>query len=246
MKTLDLDAGNSRLKWRLLCDGVVVSCGAIVNEAIGDMVEKLPRPVDRCRLASVRSAAVNDQLCTQIVSQLAVLPWVPEPATGLGGLHLTGESPDRLGCDRWLAMVGAVAYCPGETVMVVDCGTAMTVDLICAEGFFQGGMICPGFEAMLQAVVRSADRLSLPQDRAFVRGFHKHTVPAVLSGVISMAAALVEREAQKTEGLACVLVCGGDGASLVDHVGAIDVPVVYKNDLIFKGLDVVHRCAEKI
>jgi type III pantothenate kinase len=76
-------------------------------------------------------------------------------------LTLRVEQPHRVGLDRLAAAVGANQLrTPGRPVIVVDAGSAITVDLVSADGAFEGGAILPGFRMSAEALC-GADLLPL-------------------------------------------------------------------------------------
>lgn len=62
------------------------------------------------------------------------------------------RSPETLGLDRLAAAVGAATLFPGRNVLVIDCGTALTIDTVTADGVFRGGCISPGLRMRLRAL----------------------------------------------------------------------------------------------
>ncbi len=239
MKILDIDAGNTRVKWRLTCDTVVICSGVIDNctaeQFFEQSLQEVSGGIDRCRLSSVRSSAVIGELCRSIQQGFNIKPELPKPKSGIGGIVYDKADPRKLGDDRWLAMLGARRFYPEKTVMVVDSGTALTLDVINSQGVFQGGMICPGVGTMLKSLTDAADLLVLPDDKNYSRARAHNSVQAVLNGVVSMAAALVEREVQKISGDVTVVLCGGDAPVLAEQ---LTIPAEYCPDLVFDGLEV--------
>ncbi len=100
------------------------------------------------------------------------------------------ENPERLGADRWAALIGARALHPHACV-VVTAGTATTVDLLSAAGDFLGGLILPGVELMQQALARGTAQLPLADGRFALQP--RRTVDAIRSGCLQAQAGAVER-----------------------------------------------------
>jgi type III pantothenate kinase len=97
--------------------------------------------------------------------------------------------PGQLGADRWAALIGARQIHRG-TVLVVNSGTATTVDVLSSSGFFRGGVILPGIELMKEAL--AARTAGLP----FTRGEfaeQPRTADAVESGNLLAQVGVVER-----------------------------------------------------
>ena len=238
MNVLEIDAGNTRLKWRFVCRGDVKGSGAIVNAPAASMVVELAeclagKTVDACRLSSVRSPEAVEAVCCSIKSVFGVEPRIPDPVQEVPGLTIQGVDAKRLGCDRWLAMLGARLLYPDQAVMVVDSGTALTLDVVDAEGVFQGGLICPGLNTMLRSMTESADLLVLPEILTYERSLGFPSIQAIQNGVLSMAAALIEKEVERFPGDIKPLLCGGDARLLAE---SLTIPVECHQNLVFDGL----------
>ncbi|MTI11876.1 type III pantothenate kinase [Sansalvadorimonas verongulae] len=247
MNILDIDAGNTRLKWRLQSKGNTKASGAIQNAAIKVMVTSLVEsldgiPVHFSRMSSVRSSEVIENICAKIKDAFGVTPRLPDPIAETPGLTVRNVNPHRLGCDRWLAMLGARALYPDQAVMIVDSGTALTLDVVGANGIFQGGLICPGLNTMLRSVTESTDLLVLPDVPKFERGLAFPSLQAIQNGSLSMAAALIEKEVERYSGSIRLLLCGGDARLLAE---CLTIPVEYYKDLVLDGLAVAIPAGEE-
>ncbi len=77
-------------------------------------------------------------------------------------LEIDVRAPDRVGTDRLAAAVAANELrVPQRSAIVVDAGTAVTVDLITSDGVFRGGAILPGIQTAAQALADATDALPL-------------------------------------------------------------------------------------
>ena len=132
-------------------------------------------------------------------------------------------------------MLGARKYYPDQAVVVVDSGTALTLDVIDQKGVFQGGLITPGLGTMLKAMADSADLLVLPEVKKYDRRLAKNSIDAVLNGALSMAASLIEREVQRFSGDVQVVLCGGDALTIAEQ---LTITVNHHPELVFDGLGI--------
>lgn len=246
MSVLDIDAGNTRLKWRLVEpeSKVIIAQGAEVNSEpelmVSSIVSQLAtlsnhRKIVDCRLASVRSGSFIFALCCAIETQFGLMPRQPQPANGVGSISVESVDPAHLGVDRWLAMLGAHHLYPNEDVMIVDAGTAITVDIIDKNGHFQGGLITPGLNTMLKAMVDSADLLVMPAEKDLKRGLTFSSIQAIQNGVLTMVLSLIERESERYADDVTTILCGGDGPILAEN---LTIPVHQCPELVFAGLDI--------
>jgi type III pantothenate kinase len=240
---LELDCGNSFIKWRVIREGlpVVVSGGVVdSDEKLIDAVISTPGlNLRHSRMVSVRSAEETQQLALAIGQSFGLETQCATSARVLAGVKNGYEAYERLGLDRWLALVGAYATM-GKACLVLDLGTAVTSDFVSADGEHLGGFICPGMPLM-RGQLRTHTR-RIRYDDAAAEEAHSSLAPgrstaeAVERGCTLMlrgfAASQLELAHQYWGDDFVVFVTGGD-ADLVKDVtpGARLVP-----DLVFVGL----------
>ena len=154
------------------------------------------------------------------------------------GLCIDYDDPTRIGVDRLAAASAAHRAAPaGQAVVVVDAGTALTVDAIDAEGTFRGGVIAPGLRLGLNAL--SANTSFLPQVElaATTPLLGQNTADGLRSGALHGSAALVEglctRMAAVLDSTIAVFLTGGDGPLLHPHIAAVHT---CDPDLVLRGL----------
>ena len=209
MSTWLFDLGNTRLKCApLQSDGSIGETLAIAHDDDGDWLEALPSGAVAC-IASVasdaRRAALFDALCTRFTRLHRA-----RTERSLGPLRIAYDNPAHLGVDRFLAMLG---QCGDGPALVVGVGTALTIDLLDANGRHHGGRIAPSPELMREAL--HARAAQLPLDGGRYAEFADDTDHALASGCEGAALALVERSlhsAQSTLGVAAALCLHGGGA----------------------------------
>lgn len=156
------------------------------------------------------------------------------------------DDPSAVGTDRLLAaMAAGELRRAGSPAIVIDAGSAITVDLVSAEGAFEGGAILPGFEMMATALAHQTDQLPLireleSQQLPAVVG--KSTVAAIRSGLfwghVGAVRELVQRMAAQAETQPQVFVAGGDAAKLAGYLGPGTRVVA---NLVVWGLVLCHR-----
>ncbi len=148
---LELDCGNSFIKWRVLeagranayAEGVVGS-----NIALIEGLSAVPNlSLTRCRLVSVRALEETDKLVETLVEAFGVTVSCVTSAVEMAGVRNGYEDFQRLGLDRWLAILGGYKLASGAC-LVLDFGTAATADFVAADGEHLGGFICPGMPLM--------------------------------------------------------------------------------------------------
>lgn len=154
---LDIDLGNSRIKWRTGAQPEILNTFAL-GEELPSQWQNLGS-CDRVRLASVRSPATTAAFLESVQRQSGALIQVAQVLQGFGGLQLAYANVSGFGVDRWLAMLAARARYPGRDCVVISGGTALTADLVTAQGIHLGGYIAPGWRSAARALWQNTDGL---------------------------------------------------------------------------------------
>jgi type III pantothenate kinase len=189
------DLGNSRAKAARLADGEPVDAVAFDWEqpdfaaALRSALARWPQP-DTAWVASVAATPRADKVRAALGAfGPARVHWLRTPRQA-GGVRNSYAKPERLGIDRFLAMVAARARASGACV-VVGCGTAMTLDAVAADGRHAEGMITLSPGGMLQAL-RGATAIADSNPDAFAGDAPDDTAAALRAGCWASAGALVE------------------------------------------------------
>jgi type III pantothenate kinase len=246
VRALLIDIGNSRIKWAWFTGERLGKAQA--TEYAGweaqDFARRLIGPrlgFDRILVASVAPDSVCDTLAA--AAHLAGAP-APERVTTRRracGITIAYLDPWRLGVDRLLAMIAAHWRFARRPVCAVAVGTALTIDLVAADGHHRGGAIIPAPPLMVASLLENTNGIRRrAQGGASGRGhalFGRSTRAAVEQGAQFAAAAVVDRavgEARALVGRTPQLVLTGGGAKalrpLIRSAGVL-VP-----DLVLEGL----------
>ena len=145
--------------------------------------------------------------------------------------------PETLGVDRWMAILAAWDRVQVPCV-VVDAGSALTIDFIAAGGRHLGGYIVPGIQMMLDALYGGTADVRVEGRPVFSQLAGGDTITAVHNGCSTMAIALIEKSLNQLEdiaGSAMVVLTGGDSEQLAKALGdqCLHVP-----DLVLVGLGI--------
>lgn len=258
---LQLDVGNTRLKWRLLRDdpggdappsasilgrGFLVSANyASPVDALSDLEQQLQPLLGLRQLHSLRVASVAAPEVSVAISRWAQQQWgiaaefacVSAEASGVTAGY---DNPELLGVDRWLAVLAASRY-GREGFIVVDAGSAVTVDLVC-NGQHRGGYIVPGLRLMNRALFGDTARVKV--QASWTTGLAsvepgRDTAAAVSGGLPLMVVGLVQEVLRRQQAAGDeqwrVLLCGGDAPFLATLLPA-GVPFQVVDDLVLDGL----------
>jgi type III pantothenate kinase len=237
-----LDLGNTRLKWALQAQPEGWLARGAVDWREDTMAglqlawSGLPRP-DTVIAASVVDAVREALVAVVDGSLFAGAPgWWRTPASACGVRNAYVE-PQRLGVDRFLAMVAA--YADGRAPCVLaGVGTALTLDALASDGRHLGGLIAPGPQLMRQSLLDATAQVRLDRPGEILE-LADNTADAVVSGCFQAAAALIERfatrMAARLDGAPTLILGGGDAATLMP---LLSLPARLSQDSVLRGLAV--------
>jgi type III pantothenate kinase len=189
------DLGNSRAKAARLVNREPVDVTAMDWDkqdfvaALRGELENWPR-AKRVWVASVASAERMQRVREVLASiESGPIEWLRTPRRA-GGVTNDYAKPERLGIDRFLAMLAAHAHGP-DACVVVGCGTALTLDAVTGDGHHAEGMIALSPPGMLQALQARTAIADVNPD-AFADRAGDDTANALQKGCWASAGALVE------------------------------------------------------
>lgn len=234
---LQVDAGNSRVHWRLLDDYRKLCERG--NQPWETLSGRGLEGVDPGVVTGLEFASVAGQRAEDLKETLAHDAGVATRSFSVAGKQcgVTNAYSDvaRMGVDRWLAMIGAFRSFGGP-LTVLDAGTAITIDHVSAEGMHDGGYILPGLTMMEASLgagtsgVRAepvASGETLP-GRSTSECVH-HGVAWLFEAMVVRAGAYWGKEGQ-------LIVTGGDAHRIAECPG---VNLIREPDLVFLGMDAV-------
>ncbi len=249
MPFLVIDIGNTRLKWGLYAeptpDAQLLAHGAVVLEDIDGLWQRHWRALPTRPSAMLGCVVAGEAIKHRVEEQLMQgwglqARWVSSSAQA-GGVVNGYEHPQRLGSDRWAAIIGArrraVQHDAANPppVLAVMVGTAVTVDAVDASGRFLGGLILPGFGLMYRALESGTAGLKVPTGE--VSDFPTNTSDALMSGGTDAIAGAIERSLRRLRvqtGREPLLIMSGGAVSRLGHVEEFEATVA--ENLIFEGL----------
>jgi type III pantothenate kinase len=236
-----IDLGNTRLKWgigqgREIRSGEpLVHCDSDFAQRLEDAWRRLETVPQRAALASVAAPEVVQQ-----VYQIAFRLWPDieivraQSEAQAFGVRNAYRNPEKLGVDRWLCLLAARRFYP-LPACIADCGTAVTVDVVDAQGRHLGGVIAPGVQLMKQALHSGTQGLQYyPQH--YPLGLAAFTEAAIHSGALYACIGLIERILREQSGQPHLLLTGGDAGLIAPH---LPYPLDVQADLVLQGLSVL-------
>ena len=245
MKALLMDVGNSRIKWGVLDQGEIHRTGHIAQQRIREkglqvLTTKIPRRVDEVFVSNVAGTSFATRLSGVVGMHCDCDVKFARSERSGWGVTSGYTQPRRMGVDRWVAMVGAWAEVR-SACLVVDAGTALTIDAIDADGNHLGGQIIAGVATMADALATATSDIPhvkpAPGRAASDLGmFARNTAAAVREGAHAAVAGAVDRAIRALQSNAyepTVILTGGDASRILNAL--CDTPV-HRPHLVLQGL----------
>jgi len=229
---LEIDAGNTRIKWRLReaadgLPGTSISEGKLlalqntpaICAGLAAQIRLLPlAKVSRVLVASVKGVEFNTALSALMTGTWGLHPEFAVVTAESCGVVNGYAEPGRLGVDRWLAAVAA--YCrTRNSCCVVDCGTTITVDLVGAGGRHLGGYIVPGLRLMLETLAGRSQALAVELRDWDAVEPGTSTGAAIQNGILAMTLGFLQQVRQRDGQQHRWLLTGGDAHVLSPLLG---------------------------
>ncbi len=266
-----IDAGNSRVKWAWLDAGELGESTAIAYKN-NDKVEVLKALLEENKPTKISLVHVlGDEFeqevhdyCKKSQCEYTIF----KTTASCCGVTNGYDVPEQLGADRFVALIGAHHLYPNDNLLVIDVGTAVTIDGISEKGRHAGGLILPGLQLWSDTLIKNTKRntqlsplyssRSIEADTEVFatntqRGINSGSILG-LSGAINHICHIMENSMEdkmtselKLSTNPCVnktkrLLCGGDSYLLADTL-ADDVSEEYilTPDLVMHGLMIIEQ-----
>lgn len=242
------DAGNSRCKWAWVSDGVWLSHGVLDNSDVAAWRELkatlaplvAPQKILASNVAGTEMAQNLRELCALWSCPVEFITAQAEQC----GVRNNYEQPAQLGSDRWCSLV-AGWNSERKACLVVNCGTATTIDALSDSGEFLGGLILPGIELMQLSLQHNTAQLSVHSyslDNA-LPDFPRNTADAILSGVMRATVGAIQQQYKllAVDGARCIL-AGGAAVRIMPHLG---LPIEQIDNLVLKGMQIIGQNCSK-
>ena len=235
MSTWLFDLGNTRLKCApLAADGALGTVHALAHTDVdveAALASRLPERFDRAVLVAVAGVELTATVLDALTCHTRRITRA-RTASQWGDVRIAYARPERMGTDRFLALIGARR--DAADVLVCGVGTALTLDLLDRHGLHHGGRIAPSPTLMREALHARAPQL--PMASGTYIEFANDTDDALASGCEGAAIALVERSLEQARvrlGRDVQLLMHGGGAlALNAHLSSAQS----RPDLVLEGL----------
>lgn len=252
MKLL-LDLGNSRCKYAVVEKNIVKKYGTQNYGPFGklygvkslcDQYSEVAGDASGLVICSVLSEVMNAEIKETLTKDGVKNIYFLTATKNTFGVKLAYSDLSSLGIDRVASLIAANEKYTGDSC-IVDCGTAITIDAIDAQGVHQGGVIIPGAEIMKKAVLANT-KIEVDNTEVEFNVLSKNTENAIYTGCVSAAIGgieyVVNKMAADYDGFGQIILTGG-GAELVTTYasGAFRSQVQIDDTLVLDGLNVVSQ-----
>ncbi len=244
MKLL-IDFGNSRCKWANLDNQNVLEAKAYVYKSedpihrVREVVEQISfDTIQQIHAVSVLGDTFEKEFCAQVIKQADIEIKFHISQLNSFGVTLAYANPLSYGADRYAALIAAHNKASGAKI-VIDCGTATTVDVIDADGKHLGGLIIPGIDLMRSALANKASGIPIPKQANPTQLFNDNTEDAVYSGsalVLSHGVCgIIQEIMSKINQQITVYVTGGES----NMISLANMEYVDSPNLVLEGLRIM-------
>lgn len=238
---LTIDQGNSSAKAVVWSGGEPVDSLRMTQPVIEELLPLLERyDIRGCAFCSV---AHNDAKFLETLRRLVEGRVVVLTPTLSLPIKIKYSTRRTLGSDRVAAAIGAVALFPGEALLVVDAGTAVTIDFISSDGTFSGGNIAPGMTLRFESLRSATSRLPLVEADGELPEFGEDTETAIRCGVVrGMVAEIADAYALGAGKFGCrrVVMAGADAPRLAALLEDRKINVCVDPYLVGRGLEKIY------
>ncbi len=237
---LEMDFGNSRIKWRLRSSAEVLLRGVVDREkglvGLVPAVELYIKQITAVSVVSVLDESAKVWINFWAKKNLNIVPRYAYSQAEVAGVINGYDDPAKLGVDRWLAVVAAYNLCHTSCV-VISWGTALTVDLVNQQGRHLGGYIVPGWRVAMNALNTNTQLINLQSINGLALLPGTSTGAAVGHGLAACYIGLIQNAitqlgAQTHSNARTILATGGDARRLQELFPEIQVC----EELILDGL----------
>jgi type III pantothenate kinase len=244
MKLL-IDAGNTRIKWAFVnAAGDWLRSGVLPVGQASELPSLFADSPELLQMSALQqiwvSNVAGEEVARHIRNIAAGQPTRPRFVVAQEtqcGVRNGYANAAKLGSDRWAALIAAWHLVHGKC-LVVNCGTATTIDTLSGLGEFLGGLILPGVELMQRSLTDATDQLKsiyVEPEMGKYAQFPQNTVDAMFSGAIQAGCGAIQRQhALLGNAGAPVVLSGGAAEVLRGHLRNLPLRVV--DNLVLQGL----------
>lgn len=232
-----IDIGNTRTKYSVVNEGNRGPIQSISNqllscEYLADSFVNITKVI----IASVSHQGLTDTIelwcCDNNIDFQRVVSEKKK-----GEIVSAYHQPSQLGVDRWLTLIAANVLYPHKNILIVDAGTATTVDLIASDGMHQGGWILAGIDTLFSCVLDTTSQVHAKVDKqasvSWGLSSSENVNNATWAATVGAVNLAISQSEQQGISLDHILLTGGNGQALSS---LLETECTVVEDLVFIGL----------
>lgn len=232
-----IDIGNTRVKWRLINQAAVLG-GALPHEDIAELVNETAKHgvPSHVWVSCVGKPEARDQV-TKMAQAWGASLIIAKTCAEQHGVQCGYRQPAQMGVDRWLAVIAAYNSLRAPCI-VIDAGSAITVDIVGENGCHQGGYIVPGFQKMLNSLYHETSQVKVSALIKPDTAPGLSTQEAVSNGLYTMVSGVIDRATTwlaESASAPQFIITGGD-APLLEELG---IKCIRYENLVLDGLALI-------
>ena len=233
-----VDIGNTRTKCSIgineNTERVVIENNQITPSWLSEHWENATQVI----IGSVKAGALTELITSWSISNKVNVNFI-ESEQKRFGITNSYQQPKSLGVDRWLTLIGASILHPQSGVIIIDAGTATTLDVLDKNGIHQGGLILAGIDLMLSQLTSNTSKVNFERSTTINTGLGKSTSECVNNAAWTATIAMINSSIKEAESIYSIEHCillGGNAQRILPFIQSKNSEVNIIDDLIFEGL----------
>lgn len=240
MKLL-IDVGNSYCKYVTVKDNTFSAIELAQTQQINQrwLEQRFPT-IEQCLVSNVGHDNFNNIISSWCENKRIKYRCIVSEAEKFN-VQCAYENPSTFGVDRWLGLLGANQLFPNQASLIIDSGTATTIDLLSSAGEHLGGWILPGIDLMFSSVTKNTNKVFATPEKTEQIKFANNTSDAVnhanwaaTIGAILLAITTAHKYYLKHNESLNLILTGGNAKQLSE---LIDEESQLVENLVFVGMN---------
>ncbi|MFT5756732.1 MAG: type III pantothenate kinase [Alteromonadaceae bacterium] len=231
-----LDIGNTRTKFVIKQNGLTQPIQTIDNNKLTTTwLNGNWQKATHILIANVNQPILTEELELWAKEKVITLKNIKSESARFGITNCY-EQPNTLGVDRWLTLIGAGCDFPKKNVLIIDSGTATTIDYLTSDGKHQGGWILPGIVTLFESIIARATHVDAKYISSPSISLGRNTSECVNSACWAATIGLIEvtiANIRQNNTIDDVILLGGNANALKT---LLSEPVIIEQNLMFSGL----------
>jgi type III pantothenate kinase len=235
-----VDIGNSKTKYTYFENGQFANVLSVANDQFNvDVFRQEAKTMTKVLVSNVADQNIAKQI--EQYCRESAIDFLEIKSEQQRGAVVSGyEEPESLGVDRWLAILGGQTLYPAQTLLIIDSGTATTVDLLNCDGTHLGGWIMPGIDTLFTSVLSSTKKVDAHYQKTALMAFGTNTDANVNNACWAMTVGAINEALVQANKLVKhvdrVILTGGNAQKISTLMLAMEEKLVIEDQLLFHGM----------